>query len=93
MGIGNGVSGIGNGVYGKSGIIFGIEMNSNREWCKWNWESRNREFGNGKWGIRYKKGHCCNQIQERSNSLLFARVMLVSLKYTKCNITIRKFFF
>jgi hypothetical protein len=34
MGIGNGVSGIGNGVYGKSGIIFGIEMNSNREWCK-----------------------------------------------------------
>ena len=21
-------------VYGKSGIIFGIEMNSNREWCK-----------------------------------------------------------
>jgi hypothetical protein len=30
----NGVSGIGNGVYGKSGIIFGIEMNSNREWCK-----------------------------------------------------------
>ena len=44
-GIGNGVrkSGISYGnrdawelgiVYGKSGIVFGIEMNRNREWCK-----------------------------------------------------------